>query len=59
MVKQLTLAMAVVATLGLTTVPSTGSVISTASFETLSTFATGAVLWLVAVAARRAPTAKR
>jgi hypothetical protein len=57
-VKETTLALAVIATLGLTAGPNTGLAISSAGFETLSTLMTGAVLLLLATVARRAPARK-
>ena len=53
MVKFMSLALAVAATLGLTAGPKTGLLLSSAQFETVSTLATGALLLVLATTARR------
>ena len=58
MVKFMSLALAVAATLGLAAGPRTGLGLSSAQFETLSTLTTGAVLLVLATAARRQPVRK-
>lgn len=55
MVKFMSLAFAAVAALGLTAGPKTGLWLSSAQFETVSTLTTGAVLFVLAMAARRQP----
>jgi hypothetical protein len=57
-VKHTFLVLAAIATLGVTASPNTGLAISAAGFETLSTFMTGAVLLLLATAARRTSARK-
>jgi hypothetical protein len=52
-VKQMSLAFAVAATLGLAASPRTGLLLSSAQFETFSTLITGAVLLAVAISARK------
>ena len=58
MVKFMSLAFAVVAALGLAAGPKTGHWLSSAQFETVSTLTTGAVLLVLASAARRQPVRK-
>ena len=53
MVKFMSLALAAAATLGLATGPKTGLWLSSAQFETISTLTTGAVLLVLATAARK------
>ena len=53
MVKLLSLALGVAATLGLAAGPKTDRWLSSAQFETVSTLTTGAVLLVLATAARR------
>ena len=53
MVKFMSLALAVFATLGLAAGPNTGLWLSSSQFETVSTLTTGAVLLVLASAARR------
>jgi hypothetical protein len=57
-VKFTSLALAIVATLGLTAGPRTGLWLSSAQFETVSTLTTGALLLVLATAARRQPVRK-
>jgi hypothetical protein len=57
-VKQTSLLLGIVAALGVTASPSSGLSISAAGFETLATLMTGAVLLMLATAARRAPARK-
>jgi len=52
-VKFMSLAFAAAATLGLAAGPRTGHWLSSAQFETVSTLTTGAVLLVLATAARR------
>jgi hypothetical protein len=57
-VKFMSLALAVLATLGLAAGPGTGLRLSSAQFETLSTLTTGAMLLVLATAVRRQPVRK-
>jgi hypothetical protein len=58
-VKQISLALAVVGTLGLAAGPNTAFGMAAAGSEAVSALVTGAILLLLAAAARRAPATRK